>query len=61
MALGSRNAWQFTKPLSVKILSFDAATNQERQLKTRPDTPHQFRALPHPRPARPTENHPGPN
>ena len=26
--LGSRNAWQFTKPLSVKILSFSAASNQ---------------------------------
>lgn len=26
--LGSRDAWQFTKPLTVKILSFDAATNQ---------------------------------
>jgi hypothetical protein len=26
--LGSRNAWQFTKPLSVKILSYDVATNQ---------------------------------
>lgn len=26
--LGSRNAWQFTKPLSVKILSYEAVTNQ---------------------------------
>jgi hypothetical protein len=26
--LGSRNAWQFTKPLPVKIISFDATTNQ---------------------------------
>jgi hypothetical protein len=26
--LGSRNAWQFTKPLSVKILQYDVATNQ---------------------------------
>jgi hypothetical protein len=26
--LGSRDAWQFTKPLTVKILSFDAGTNQ---------------------------------
>jgi hypothetical protein len=26
--LGSRNAWQFTKPLSVKILSYDVANNQ---------------------------------
>jgi hypothetical protein len=26
--LGSRIAWQFTKPLSVKILSYDVANNQ---------------------------------
>ena len=26
--LGSRDAWQFTKPLLVKILTYDAATNQ---------------------------------
>jgi hypothetical protein len=26
--LGSRNAWQFTKPLPVKIISFAATTNQ---------------------------------
>jgi hypothetical protein len=26
--LGSRNAWQFSKPLSVKILGYDAARNQ---------------------------------
>jgi hypothetical protein len=26
--LGSRNAWQFTKPLSVKILGYDVPSNQ---------------------------------
>src|ERR1700733_7301239 len=26
--LDSRNAWQFTKPLSVKILGYDVASNQ---------------------------------
>lgn len=26
--LDSRNAWQFTKPLSVKILSYEAVANQ---------------------------------
>jgi hypothetical protein len=26
--LGSRNAWQFTKPLSVEILGYDVASNQ---------------------------------
>jgi hypothetical protein len=33
--LGSRNAWQFTKPLSVKILSYDLASNQVKvQMET---------------------------
>ena len=26
--LGERDAWQFTNPLNVKIISYDSATNQ---------------------------------